>query len=169
MFFEDSLLVGTENTFLGLESHHLDHSFVALRRSFQRKFNIKNGLTNSIIKTLFEKFQRTVIARDDRAGNIGHSNAKVTEVNVVLVQQVIQLQEQISVRLVACQIGLQQMTKHRILHNSFQMFSCKIHARKLLSSDDFNVRETYASAILLKWKASEIDVGDIDLVFRRMV
>ncbi|GFQ64650.1 hypothetical protein TNCT_194501 [Trichonephila clavata] len=55
-----------------LEFHHLDHSFAATRRSFQRKFIVRNGLTNSTIKALFEKLQRIGNVNDDRAENAGH-------------------------------------------------------------------------------------------------
>ncbi|GFS38302.1 hypothetical protein TNIN_277351 [Trichonephila inaurata madagascariensis] len=45
--------------FLLLQFDHLNHSFVVTRRSFQRKFNVRNEPTKSTMKTLFEKLQRT--------------------------------------------------------------------------------------------------------------
>ena len=57
--------------FLVWEFHRLEHTVVATRQSFQRKFNIIKEPKNDAIKELFEKFKRTGNVKDGYAGNVG--------------------------------------------------------------------------------------------------
>ncbi|GFR13133.1 hypothetical protein TNCT_455091 [Trichonephila clavata] len=85
--FEIGLLVRIENIFFILEFPHLDHSFVAMRHSFQRIFNVGNGQVDRTIKAMFEKFHPTKNVYDDRAGNAGRPirrNVRSTEANVAI-------------------------------------------------------------------------------------
>ncbi|GFR31453.1 hypothetical protein TNCT_308831 [Trichonephila clavata] len=57
-----------QRVFFILEFHQLDHSFVALRRSFQRIFKAKNGLTNHVL--LLSIWERSTCPRIYDAANM---------------------------------------------------------------------------------------------------
>lgn len=78
-----------QRIFLLLEFHRLDKSFIETKHTFQRKFNIRYGPSNTVIKVLFENFQRTRNIYDDIAGNADRPTTKITEANVVVIQRII--------------------------------------------------------------------------------
>ncbi|GBN92133.1 hypothetical protein AVEN_117125-1 [Araneus ventricosus] len=84
--------------FLVLDYHRLEHSCVQMRRSFQRRFDVRRGPSDNAIKALFEKFERTRNVSDDHIGNVGRPPSAVTESKADAVQQVILQQPRTSVR-----------------------------------------------------------------------
>lgn len=78
--------------FLAVEFHNLDHSTIGSSQdaNFQRKFNVTKEPKRDTITGLFERFKHTRNVNDD-ATNIVHLHMAVTEANVKIVQQMIQL------------------------------------------------------------------------------
>ncbi|GBN05194.1 hypothetical protein AVEN_143024-1 [Araneus ventricosus] len=70
-----------QRIFLVLEYHRLEHSCVQTRRSFQRRNDVRSGPSDSAIKALFEKFERTGNVNDDRIGNVDRPRSANTESN----------------------------------------------------------------------------------------
>ncbi|GBN62463.1 hypothetical protein AVEN_192811-1 [Araneus ventricosus] len=98
-----------QRIFLVLEYQRLEHSCVQTRRSFQRRFDVRTGPSDNAIKALFEKFERTGNANDNRIGNVGRPRSAVTESNADDIQDILQ-QPRTSVRRVASRAGLRRMT-----------------------------------------------------------
>ena len=65
-------LFAEEQTFYVFE-FYLDHSFVAMKLSFQKKCNVRNGPPHCTIEALYGKFQST--------GNVGRPSIAI-EINV---------------------------------------------------------------------------------------
>ena len=79
-----------QRIFLVMQFHHLEHSVVATRRSFQRKFNVTKEPKNKTRKYLFEKFQWIGNVKDKRSGNVGLPGTAIIDGNDQLLHQMIQ-------------------------------------------------------------------------------
>lgn len=150
-----------QRIFLVLEFHRLEHSVVATRRSFQRKFNVTKGPKSDTIKDLFEKFQRTGNVQDERAGKVGRPRTATTEGNAQLVQQVIQQRPRVSVRRVAAAVQITPTSTYRLMRQSLHLYPYKIQTRQPLSAAAFAARETFANDMVQRIDDGDMHVGSI--------
>ncbi|GBM16699.1 hypothetical protein AVEN_144353-1 [Araneus ventricosus] len=111
-----------QRIFLDLEYQHLEHSCVQSRRTFQRRFHVRRGPSDNVIKALFEKFERTGNVNDDPIGNVCRPSSAITEANADAVQQVMRQQPRTSVRGFAFHAGWTPKNGHGLRRCFFHKY-----------------------------------------------